>query len=55
MQLRIKSTKVQTSPMYRNSALKHLPQLEPRAVLGSRYVMAKPAFVKQRLIHQKPF
>ena len=42
----MKSTKVQTSPIYRNSALKHLPQSEPRAVLGSKYVMAKPAFVK---------
>ena len=39
---------VQTSPIYRNHTLKHLPQsTEPRAVLGSRYVMAKPTqFVK---------
>ena len=44
----MKSTKVQTSPIYRNRTLEHLPQsTEPRAVLGSKYVMAKPAqFVK---------
>ena len=44
----MKSTKVQTSPIYRNHALEHLPQsTEPRAVLGSKYVMAKPTqFVK---------
>ena len=42
-------TKVQTSPIiYRNRALRHFPQsTEPRAVLGSKYVMATPAqFVK---------
>ena len=40
----MKSTKVQTSPIYRNYTLEHLPQsTEPRAVLGSKYVMAKPA------------
>ena len=32
----MKSTKVQTSPIYRNRALKHLPQSEPRAILGSK-------------------
>ena len=44
----MKSTKVQTSPIYRNRTLEHLPQsTEPHAVLGSKYVMAKPAqFVK---------
>ena len=44
----MKSTKVQTSPIYRSRALKHIPQsTEPRAVLGSKYVMATPAqFVK---------
>ena len=44
----MKSTKVQTSPIYRNHTLEHLPQsTEPRAVLGSKYVMAKPTqFVK---------
>ena len=44
----MKSTEVQTSPIYRNRTLEHLPQsTEPRAVLGSKYVMAKPAqFVK---------
>ena len=32
---------------YRNCALKHLPQSEPHAILGSKYVMATPAqFVK---------
>ena len=46
--VKMKSTKVQTSPIYRNRALRHLPQsTEPRAVLGSKYVMATPAqFVK---------
>ena len=40
----MKSTKVQTSPIYLNRTLEHLPQsTEPRAVLGSKYVMAKPA------------
>ena len=36
------------TPIYRNHALKHLPQsTEPRAILGSKYVMATPAqFVK---------
>ena len=40
--------KVQTSPIYRNHTLEHLPQsTEPRAVLGSKYVMAMPTqFVK---------
>ena len=44
----MKSTKVQTSPIYRSHALKHIPQsTQPRAVLGSKYVMATPAqFVK---------
>ena len=44
----MKSTKVQTSPIYRSHALKHIPQsTEPRAVLGSKYAMATPAeFVK---------
>ena len=44
----MKSTEVQTSPIYRNHALEHLPQsTESRAVLGSKYVMATPAeFVK---------
>ena len=44
----MKSTKVQTSPVYLSHALKHIPQsTEPRAVLGSKYVMATPAqFVK---------
>ena len=44
----MKSTKVQTSPIYRSHALKHIPQsTEPPAVLGSKYVMATPAqFVK---------
>ena len=46
----MKNTKVQTSTiiLYRNRALKHIPQsTEPRALLGSKYVMAKPAqFVK---------
>ena len=41
-------SKVQTSPIYRNHTLEHLPQsTEPRAVLGSKYVMAMPTqFVK---------
>ena len=66
----MKSTKVQTSPiiLYRSHALEHLPQsTEPRAVLVSEYVMAKPTqFVKlservvssarkQRLTRQKSF
>ena len=44
----MKSTKVQTSPIYRNHALNHLPQsTDQHAVSGSKYVMAKPAqFVK---------
>ena len=44
----MKTTKVQTLPIYLNHALKHLPQsTDPRAGLGSKYVMAKPAqFVK---------
>ena len=46
----MKSTKVQTSPiiLHRSHALEHLPQsTEPGAVLGSKYVMAKPTqFVK---------
>ena len=46
----MKSTKVQTSPiiLYRSHALEHLPQsTEPRAVLGSKYVMPKSTqFVK---------
>ena len=44
----MKSTEVQTSPIYRSHALKHIPQsTEPRAVLGSKYAMATPAeFVK---------
>ena len=48
VQLIMKSTKVQTSPIYRSHALKHIPQsTEPRAVLGSKYVMATPTqFVK---------
>ena len=40
----MKSTKVQTSPIFRHHALKLLPQsTEPRAVLGSKCIMAKPA------------
>ena len=41
---RMKSTKVQTSPISINRALRHLPQsTEPRAVLGSKCIMATPA------------
>ena len=53
----MKSTEVQTSPIhvYRSHALEHLPQsTEPRAVLGSKYVMDKPTqFVKlsERQLH----
>ena len=45
---KIKSTKVQTSPIFQHHALRLLPQsTEPRAVLGSKCIMAKPAqFVK---------
>ena len=40
----MKSTKVQTSPISLNRALRHLPQsTEPRAVLGSKCIMATPA------------
>ena len=41
----MKSAEVQSSPIYRNRALKHLLPSEPHAVLGSKYmyVMAKPA------------
>ena len=43
----MKSTKVPII-LYRSHALEHLPQsTEPRAVLGSKYVMATPTqFVK---------
>ena len=46
--IKMKSTKVQTSPVYLNHALKQLRQsTESRAVLGSKHVMATPAqFVK---------
>ena len=42
MSCTMKSTKMQTSPIYLNHALKHLPQSEPRAILGSKYAMATP-------------
>ena len=43
----MKSTKVQTSPIYVDRAAKHRPQSEPRAIVGSKYAMATPAqFVK---------
>ena len=47
-QSEMKSTEVQTSPVSLNRTHMQAPPTidRPRAVLGSKYVMAKPTFVK---------
>ena len=45
--IKMKSTKVQTLPIYVYCVTKHRPQSEPCAIVGSKYAMATPAqFVK---------
>ena len=45
---KMKSTEVQTSPVSLNRTHMQAPPTidRPRAVLGSKYIMAKPTFVK---------